>query len=242
MQFGIMQIKLILVFFVNVKIVKGVVSLHYLCIPLTVFDETPVYSSLCDIAHNLNCLCSRSTLASRHCNIVFITFSLCAVNIVKCPWRIFYLRHFNIDYFTFTLGHVPPSFTPNNLFFLPHFGAMKVWRQSLVSNVLRILHTTVTKVSLLFILFEKKWKGYIWFFFNTVYIWSLFCVILCVWHVISMLFGVPPRSKSWRRHSSLNCSSCSFCWHCSRLLNSHFFHCVNRQSSSPPASNCISCL
>ena len=40
-------------------------------------------------------------LSSVFINIVFITFSPRAVNVVKCLRSIFfYLRHFNIDYFT----------------------------------------------------------------------------------------------------------------------------------------------
>jgi len=37
-------------------------------------------------------------------------------------------------------------------FFLPHFGAIKVRKHSLLSNVFRILRTTVIKISLFFIL------------------------------------------------------------------------------------------
>ena len=59
-------------------------------------------------------------------------------------------------------------------FFLPHSGAIKVFRQSLMSNVFGILRITVIKISLFFILLKKKRKGYIGFFATQ------FCVILRV--------------------------------------------------------------
>ena len=56
------------------------------------------------------------------------------------------------------LGHVLPPRLPTT-FFLPHFGAIKLWRQSLMSNVFKLLCTTVIKISLFFILLrEKKMK------------------------------------------------------------------------------------
>jgi len=88
-------------------------------------------------------------------------------------------------------ARAPPS-TSNNLFFLPHFGAIKVLSRSLVSNVFRILRTTVIKISL-FSFCWKKWNGYIAFFCNTAYIWPtpVLCDFARVICVISMSFCMP---------------------------------------------------
>jgi len=63
-------------------------------------------------------------------------------------------------------GASAPS-TSSNLFFMLHFVAIKVWRQSLVSNVFKILRSMVIKISSFFILL-KKLKGYIGFLCKTV--------------------------------------------------------------------------
>jgi len=69
------------------------------------------------------------------------------------------LRHGTIGVASYAaLGHVPPPQLPITYFFLPHFGAIKVLSRSLVSNVFRILRTTVIKISLFFVLLKKmKW-------------------------------------------------------------------------------------
>jgi len=82
--------------------------------------------------------------------------------------------------------------TSNNLFFstflLPHSGARKVWRQSLMSNVFRILHTAVIKISLFFILLKKMKKVY-HIFCNSIYL-TPFCYFR-VWIVLFRCHFVP---------------------------------------------------
>jgi len=96
------------------------------------------------------------------------------------------------------MGHwgTCPLSTSNNLFFSTRFWSrINVWRQSLMSNVFRILRTTVIRISLVFI-WLKKWKGTLVFFvtrcisdphFVLFYVCDLryFDVVLC---------------PSWRRH------------------------------------------
>ena len=103
------------------------------------------------------------------------------------------------------LGHVPAS-TSRNLFFMLHFVATKVWRQSLMSNVFRILDTTVVKITLITLLFinyfifhfiEKNEKGISDSFVTQCS--HILCYFTYVTQVISMSFCGPPRAKSWRR-------------------------------------------
>ena len=111
----------------NVKIVKGVVSLHYLCIPLTVFDETPVYSSLCDIAYNLNCVSVVVRHWHRDIVTLFLLLLVCAPLTLLSVHDVFFIY----DTLILTILHLhwgmglPPSL-PTIYFFLPHFGAVKV--------------------------------------------------------------------------------------------------------------------
>ena len=204
----------------NVTIVKGVVSLLYLCIPLTVFDETPVYSSLCDIAHNLNYVSVVVRHWHRDIVTLFLLLLVCAPLTLLSVHDVFFIY----DTLILTILHLhwgmglPPSL-PTIYFF---YHTLELWKyEGSLSCQMSWGFCIPQLLKLVYFSFylKKKWKGYIWFFFNTVYIWSLFCVILCVWHVILMLFGVPPRAKSWRHHSSLNCiASAAFvdiavaCW------------------------------
>ena len=126
MQFGIMQIKLILILFVNVKIVKGVVSLHYLCVPLTVFDETPVYSSLCDIAHNLNCVSVVVRHWHRDIVTLFLLLLVCAPLTLLSVHDVFFIY----DTLILTILHLhwgmglPPSLP--TIYFFCH--TLELWK------------------------------------------------------------------------------------------------------------------
>ena len=73
-------------------------------------------------------------------------------------------------------GTCPPPAPrlPAIYFFLLHFGAIqstKAYRAS----------TAIIKIGLFFILPERMKRVYRIFFCNEVYIWALFCVIICVW-------------------------------------------------------------
>lgn len=84
------------------------------------------------------------------------------------------------------LRHVTPSppRLPTIDFILLHFGAIQNMAVISCVKYLQDFHTTVIKISLFFILL-KKWKGCIGYFCITVYIWALFCVILCALNVLS---------------------------------------------------------
>jgi len=109
-------------------------------------------------------------------------------------------------------ARTPPPQLPITYFFLPHFGAIKVLSRSLVSNVFRILRTTVIKISL----FSFCWKNEmgISHFFVTRRISDptpVLCDFACVICVISMSFCVPllapnPGDATARRYDE--CSVC----------------------------------
>ena len=87
-------------------------------------------------------------------------------------------------------------------FFLPNFVAIRVWRQSLVSNVFRISCTTVIKISLIFSFYWKTEKG-IWDFFVIQCVSdgaSVLCYFMHATCIISMPFSAPTCTKSWRHH------------------------------------------
>jgi len=70
---------------------------------------------------------------------------------------------------------------PTIYFFLPHFGAIKVRRHSLACQMSSGFCVPHLLKLVYFSFYWKKWKWYITFFCNTVYIWPIFCVILHVW-------------------------------------------------------------